>query len=477
MILPHVLSNGSAKSLTPAMRQRGFSLVEIALVLVIVGLALGAGITVLNLKLAQAKIDNTKVKTEAVRVALINFVGQNFRMPCPADPLAVRGAANYNVERRNAVPIGGETCIASAALINNIGGTALTGVSRGVVPCTTLGFPEDACVDGWGVRLTYFVQNNAIRLTRDTVSGMRGSMTVHTVVPPAAVTTTAGLAPTGNQINACSTTPNDNSCNLAAVAMIISHGANRGGGFVPTSGVVLPQVVGTNISAYEAENTNNNIQFIQNDFVETLPNSFDDILVAVVPRDIVSTLNQTGIVKQPNVFMNERFAQIKIAILNQIFSPSPLPSQGTTPDRGFRFALGSVPVALAQVFPASINTANCPNVIQDTLQLPLVADVQALTVASGLRIDAWGNPIRYKLFATNGVSKPGICVAVGPPNAHVCAPVPNPTKRSGECQTAFVLVSYGPNGVANTGVAGDDDIFYPVSHQDASDIVLKSGGW
>jgi len=423
-------------------RQSGFSLVEIALVLVIAGLALGAGLALLNSRLAQSKIDNTRVKTEAVRVALVNYVAQNFRMPCPADPLIIRGAANYN----RAIPDTGAACTASAGLITNVGNAAPLGVSRGTVPCTTLGLPEDTCIDGWGVRLTYFVQNSAVVLTRATVSGMRGTMTVHTITPPAAAAPVAGLAPTGNQINACNATANDNTCNLAAVAMIISHGANRGGGFYPTSAVALPAVVGTDISAYEAENSNNNIQFIQNDFIEALPNAFDDILVAVVPRDVISTLNQTGIVKQPNVFMNERFELIKLALLQHAYINS-LPGTSRTLQLAAEGG-GAAPYP----FTAANIPPPCPLLPATTQLLPLIATTPALYVAGGIVNDAWGRPVRY------------IRVVTSVTNTLTCA-IP------------FVLLSYGPNGVANTGAATDDDVISFVTFTDINAFVLKYGGW
>jgi prepilin-type N-terminal cleavage/methylation domain-containing protein len=421
--------------------QRGFSLVEIALVLLIAGLALGAGISLLNAKLAQSKIDNTKAKTEAVRVALVNYVGQNFRLPCPADPSIVRGAANYDTAMPNAIA----PCTASAGLITNVGGAAPQGASRGTVPCATLGLPEDTCIDGWGVRLTYFVQNSAVQLTRETVSGMRGTMTVHTITPPAAAAPAAGLAPTGNQINACNITANDNSCNLAAVAIIISHGANRGGGFLPTSATAFPGVVGTDISAYEGENTNNNIQFIQNDYVEAGVSSFDDILVAVVPRDIVSTLNQTGIVKQPNVFMNERFESIKQALLSDAYANS-------TDVGGTRtYAVRSIPIGttVAYALPPAISFTGCPLPTTSLGSLP-TPTVAALTtgIGGGIWRDTWNNPIQF-LSSVTAVSRTTACI------------------------TPIVLLSHGPDGAAG----GGDDLLFEVKDQDIGSFARKTGGW
>lgn len=466
---------------TERTRQRGFSLVEIALVLVIAAIALGAGISILGAKVEQARIDSSRERSELIRLALVNFVAQNFRLPCPAAPGIVRGTAGYNVERV-AGAAGAQTCTAGNGLTNNIGAAAPAGVSRGVIPCLTLGLTEEVCLDAWGSRFTYFVQNSAVRLTANTVSGMRGSMAVHTFAPatPAvAPAFIAGLGPPGNQVNACSAIAGDNACNLAAVAMVISHGANRAGGFVPTSAAVLPAAGG--VSAYELENSNNDIRFIQNDYIEEGENSFDDILLALVPRDIISGLSQSNVLRLPNVAMADRFAQIRLAILTQMrnAAPAAIAPQGTVGDRGFRLAPGTAGVPVAQNFPAAIaQTQFCPvPILNDTLLLPTAVNVQPLSAASGLRTDIWGNAIRYKLFATNGVSSGGACPGTGP-TAHQCAPVPNNTVRSGLCQTAFVLVSYGPNNVPNTGAAAtDDDLFLAVTNQEVATFLTSSGGW
>ena len=465
--------------------QRGFSLVEIALVLLIAGVALGAGVSVLSARFTQAKIDTTKARAESIRVALTNYVGQNSRLPCPADPQIIKQVPPGNYNR--AMPDTGASCTSTNSSFLNIGVSSSLplGVSRGTVPCATLGIADEACTDGYGNRFTYFVDNRAVLLTSANVSGMQGSMTVHKIVPPASATSPLLFA---SQINACSPTPGDNKCNLAAVAMVISHGANNGGAFPPGTATPYANTF-PEISPYEKANTDNDIQFIQNEYIERGDYSFDDVVVPLVPRDLISTLNQTGIVKQPSVLMNERFSIIKLAILNQMFNrtPAAIEAQGATPDRGLLFAPGSGS-SLAQSFPASVaQTLYCPlPITNDTLQLPTEMDVQPLSVSSGLRLDVWGTPIRYKLFATNGIAKSSSsCTPLVPPpppippptKAHFCAPLPNDTIRSGLCQTAFVLVSYGPNLIADTGAVTDDDIFYPVTNQEVADFVRKSGGW
>lgn len=438
--MKHYPSRALPKLPSAKKRLHGFSLIEIAVVLVIAAIALGAGLSLLGARTAQARIDSTKARTEAVRQALVTFVSQNYRLPCPAAPGLVRGVAGYNTEQRSGLA-GAEVCTAASGLTNNIGGAAPLGVSRGTVPCASLGLADEACIDAWGNRFTYFVRNSAIRLTVNTVSGMGGSMTVHKVIPPAAVVLTNGAAPTGNQINACSTTAGDNSCNLAAVAVIISHGANRGGGFVPESAAAFP-TAGV-VSAYEVANTDNNIQFLQNDYVEGGANSFDDIVLAIAPRDVISSLSQLGVVKQPNVFMAERFELIKQALLQDAYAnaaPATSPRTLQLPAEAGVFA--------AYVFTAA-NFPSCtpPALPANTRTLPLVAAVPALYAGTGLANDAWGNPIRYRRIV-------------------------NSVASSTVCTVPFVLVSYGPDGLASA-----DDLVYYVSKTDINSFVQKYGGW
>jgi prepilin-type N-terminal cleavage/methylation domain-containing protein len=73
--------------------QRGFSLIEIALVLVIVGLALGGIVAALGSQLANKKISDTQKIISEANDALVGFAIINGRLPRPATS-AVNGAEN-----------------------------------------------------------------------------------------------------------------------------------------------------------------------------------------------------------------------------------------------------------------------------------------------------------------------------------------------------------------------------------------------
>jgi prepilin-type N-terminal cleavage/methylation domain-containing protein len=411
------------------LRQAGFSLVEIAVVLAILGLALGAGITILNARLTQGKIDTTKARVEGVRQALVAYVAQNYRLPCPAGPGLKQGDVGFNAEEGN---VGG--CTATNAVVVNVGAAAPAGLSRGTVPCVTLGISEEACYDAYGTRLTYFVDNSSTRLTKDTVSGISGSITLHKVDPPALFTLNAA-----NQISQGS-------------AIVISHGANRGGGYAPGSiAPHLPAAAG--ISIYEIANTDNDVQFVQNSYVEKGVNSFDDVVVALVPRDLVKTLSQANVIKDPRVLMDERFDFARQTLLQYAYTTATFvanaaltttliitPPPAETPPTGGPWPVPYNFTGRGVSFTSCITPTGILSLTTSTLVLGLDSPQ--------VRNDAWGSPMRYQ------VVQPSV-------------------PQSGSCTIPALLISAGPDGVLNT----PDDLLSPISKTYINAFVQKSGGW
>jgi prepilin-type N-terminal cleavage/methylation domain-containing protein len=116
-------------------KARGFTLVEIAIVLVIIGMIVALFATVTATLLSSQRRQTTATRLTGVDAALVQFVTQNQRLPCPA--LGTRPSAD---------PLAGtevSPCAASQA--------------NGVVPWKALGLGEQDATDGWGRRITYRV--------------------------------------------------------------------------------------------------------------------------------------------------------------------------------------------------------------------------------------------------------------------------------------------------------------------------------
>lgn len=114
--------------------QPGFTLAELAIVLVIVALLLGGLLMPLTMQTDLRRIADTRKTMDEIKDALIGFAIANGRLPCPADPAIANGSGNAGVERA--------------------GGCANATTQVGVIPWVTLNVPE---TDQWGRRFKYRV--------------------------------------------------------------------------------------------------------------------------------------------------------------------------------------------------------------------------------------------------------------------------------------------------------------------------------
>lgn len=128
------------------MNNRGFTLIEVALLLVVVGLVASFGIGIIKPIQDSKKTSVTMKNIRLVEQALQIYVEQFGCLPCPANgSLASNGADNDF----------GRSFAGGAVVATNCTGAACQ-IADAVVPWRTLGLAEEQAIDGWDNRLRYY---------------------------------------------------------------------------------------------------------------------------------------------------------------------------------------------------------------------------------------------------------------------------------------------------------------------------------
>lgn len=222
----------------------GFSLVEMAIVLVIFALLAGGMMLTLGAQQDIQKTSEVRRQLSDIREAVLGYAVANGRLPPPADPT-----------KANTDP--------TAGVIDE-------GRTNGVMPWVTLGLPE---TDPWGQRFTYRVRSEFA----DSIA----ANTIPSCTPlPAPTQASFALCSSGN------ITITDGSTTIATgiPAIAISHGKNGLGGFRPDG----TQVAGA--LGEELENANGDTNFISH----SQSASFDDEVIWIPLYNLMSRMIAAG---------------------------------------------------------------------------------------------------------------------------------------------------------------------------------------
>jgi prepilin-type N-terminal cleavage/methylation domain-containing protein len=232
----------------PVLGQGGFTMVELAIVLIIVGLLLSSLMSPLTAQIDQRNYNETQQQINEIREALIGFAVANGRLPRPATSLA-DGTENPAL------------CVDDAAC-------------TGFIPWTTLGIKK---TDAWNKMIHYSVTplyaNAAFSLS--TV----GRKKVQTRDSAGTASYLIGIA------GACSV---GSPC---APAVIYSAGKNNWG--VTEDGTALAD--GSTTNADEDINASATISFFSRD-QSTVPTGgeFDDIVIWIPPYVLMNRMISAG---------------------------------------------------------------------------------------------------------------------------------------------------------------------------------------
>ena len=243
----------------------GFSLVELAIAIFVMGLLLGGLIVPLSAQIEQRRILTTQKQLEEIKSALMGFAAAHRRLPCPAT-----NASNGTEAFQNP---GGSPANGFCATFTN-----------GLLPAATLGLaPVDAqgfALDAWNARIRYAVSLG---------------------FPPAATanafTRTDGMKDAG--INAivgandlfrvCAAAGNALNCGVAPPAVTLSR----------TTVVVIYSLGGNAADANgsgpdELENLDDDPVFVSHPRTATSGNEFDDLVTWIGPNLLINRMIESG---------------------------------------------------------------------------------------------------------------------------------------------------------------------------------------
>jgi prepilin-type N-terminal cleavage/methylation domain-containing protein len=225
----------------PNPRQRGFTLIEIVVVIVVVSILIAMASALTRGMIAGQKRSLTVTRMQTVDAALVQFVTQQKRLPCPADGTLPSTDATAGTEMR----------VAGVCNPSN--------QQNGVVPWRALGLAEVDATDGWDKRLTYRIDSNlgsdsAMDMSKCDPAGgdSAGGPSVcnpacSSTALPSCTTPTKFLITRGLQVrnvagtvlmNPAVTTPH-----TGAAYVVVSHGESGGGGYL-SSGTLAASTVG-----------------------------------------------------------------------------------------------------------------------------------------------------------------------------------------------------------------------------------------
>lgn len=234
--------------------QTGFSLVEMAIVLTIVGVLLAGLLPTISSQIEQKRRSETRKQMEDIQQALIGYAIINGRLPCPADGTLASNQVGAGVAATTGT---GSAMTCSTA----------TGVT--VLPWATLGVNE---TDAWGQRFTYSV-------TTTFADGADGTGCAGTITIGASFQ----LCSTGTlTVQSAETGGNNLASNIPAI--VISHGSDGLGGYT-TTGQKIPGASGDQLG-----NADNDSIFISHNFSPT----FDDLIVWLSPNILLNRMVSAG---------------------------------------------------------------------------------------------------------------------------------------------------------------------------------------
>jgi prepilin-type N-terminal cleavage/methylation domain-containing protein len=386
------------------MRARGFSLVELSIVVLVIGIVLTMGIGAWTANLENQAHAATAQRQAAVKEALSGYLRRNNRLPCPDTNFT----APDGLENRTTA--GDPSTACSAAF--------------GILPYVTLGLARDAARDGWGNFFSYHVSNTNITGLTDGSWSANTDWTRSAWFRPG----NTGLI-TVNDRNGATVTP----IATGVVAVVLSHGRNGFGAYtVGGTRNTLP-TAGTD----EESNTNANTTYYRRELTTSdaaTGGPFDDQVLVLTASDLLESLFRDGSLRAPASVANDALQKFKLAVIGH--------AMGWNSTYGGSSCTGASTPKCRRLSTADTSDGLADGADNDNGVLPYIT----LGIPTAEALDPWGMRYRYK---------PNYLVIVNSPSYGISSAAPAANT------VAMQIYSTGPNRTDDGGVG--DDILISVS--------------
>lgn len=233
----------------------GFTLIELAIVLVIVALLSGGLMMTLSAQYENVASSETQRRLNDAREALLGYAAANGRLPCPA----LGGATGIES------PVGGGIC-------NDNWDGFLPAITLGISPTNENGY----ALDGWGNPIRY-ATTKAVSSQVTTTNQIKTAWNAGTTLAGDLRVCNTATGITGSGGSASCATGSDLSTN--AVAVIYSRGNN---------GAIAP------VSADEVANGDADRAFVSHTPTPAGANEFNDLVIWISPNILYSRLIAAG---------------------------------------------------------------------------------------------------------------------------------------------------------------------------------------
>lgn len=298
-------------------QQSGFTLVELAVVVFLIGMIATMGLTALKAQLVSASTNATKKKQDTIKDALVAYLAKNKRLPCPAVNSLGGGDAASDVRTATSPP---PNCI----------------TNFGIVPYAELGLPKSAALDGWENFFTYAVSpkwtatfNPVANCTPADYAGMSktcSAANAFNVGNPGQITVNDRMASTSAAVIIADPTTGTPP---GAVVVLISHGANGCGAYTAkgtpndsTSCGADETINIPNLSAPPGSiaPAGGLFQRSYTDKSDPPGGAFDDVVTWLNPSDLLNTLIKDRALQSPYGQFADQVANIREWVVGYILS-------------------------------------------------------------------------------------------------------------------------------------------------------------